>query len=266
MKMKLIDTHTHIYQNDFDGDIVEVIGKAKSGGVYKFFLPNVDVASIHPLNNLCSQYPDECFPMMGLHPTSVNDSYLMELEEIKKQFELRKYIAVGEIGIDLYWDKTFLNEQKMAFEKQLRWSIHYNLPVVIHTRDAFPEVMECITNVGAKNLRGVFHSFGGSKEDLETILSLDNFLLGINGVVTFKNSKLKDYLANAPLERIVLETDAPYLAPVPYRGKRNEPVYLLEVAQKIAEIYQVSVENVAETTTQNALNLFFGGEYHETKK
>ena len=264
--MKLIDTHIHIYQNDFDEDIVEVIEKAKSGGVYKFFLPNVDVESIIPLNNLCNQYPDECFPMMGLHPTSVNNSYSRELKEIKKQFELRKYLAVGEIGIDLYWDKTFLNEQKIVFEEQLRWSIDYNLPVVIHTRDAFTEVMESITKVGASNLRGVFHSFGGSKEELEAILSFDNFLIGINGVVTFKNSKLKEHLANAPLERIVLETDAPYLAPVPYRGKRNEPVYLLEIAGKIAEIYQVPVENVAGITTQNALNLFFGCEYHETKK
>ena len=264
--MKLIDTHTHIYLNDFDGDIAEVIDRAKSGGIYKFFLPNVDVDTILPLNNLCNRYPDECFPMMGLHPTSVNNSYLVHLKEIKKQFQSRKYIAVGEIGIDLYWDKTFLKEQKIVFEEQLRWSIDYNLPVAIHTRDAFPEVMESITKIGANHLRGIFHSFGGSKEELETVLSFDNFLIGINGVVTFKNSKLKEHLANAPLERIVLETDAPYLTPAPYRGKRNEPVYLLDIARKIAEIYGVPVENVAEITTQNALNLFFGCEYHETKK
>jgi len=263
--MKLIDTHTHIYQNDFSEDIIEVIENAKSRGVYKFLIPNVDVETIAPLNDLCNRYPDECFPMMGLHPTSVNDSYSGELNEIKKQlanadlrFGLRKYIAVGEIGIDLYWDKTFLKEQKIAFEEQLRWSIDYNLPVVIHTRDAFPEVIESIAKIGANNLRGVFHSFGGNREELETILSFENFLIGINGVVTFKNSKLKDYLANAPLERIVLETDAPYLAPVPYRGKRNEPAYLPKIAEKIAEIYQVSVEKIAEITTQNALTLFFG--------
>lgn len=264
--MKLIDTHTHIYQNDFDEDITEVIEKAKSGGVYKFLIPNVDVESIVPLNNLCDQYPGECFPMMGLHPTSINDSYPAELSEIKKQFELRKYIAVGEIGIDLYWDKTFLSEQKIVFEEQLRWSIDYNLPVVIHTRDAFPEVMECINRIGANNLRGIFHSFGGSIDELEAILLLDNFLIGINGVVTFKNSKLKDYLAIASVERIVLETDAPYLAPVPYRGKRNEPAYLLEVAKKLAEIYQIPIDKIAEITTRNALKLFFGCEYQETKK
>jgi len=264
--MKLIDTHTHIYQNDYAGDIREVIEKAKSGGVYKFLIPNVDVETIVPLNNLCNQYPGECFPMMGLHPTSVDSLYPTALSEIKKQFESRKYIAVGETGIDLYWDKTFLNEQKIAFEKQLRWSIDYNLPVVIHNRDAFPEVIECIAKVGANNLRGVFHSFGGSKEELETILSLENFMIGINGVVTFKNSKLKDYLAIAPVERIVLETDAPYLAPVPYRGKRNEPAYLLEIAEKLAEIYQISSNKIAEITTLNALKLFFDSEYLETKK
>ncbi|MDR0232328.1 MAG: TatD family hydrolase, partial [Dysgonamonadaceae bacterium] len=172
--MKLIDTHTHIYQNDFVEDIIEVIENAKSRGVYKFLIPNVDVETIVPLNDLCNRYPDECFPMMGLHPTSVNDSYSGELNEIKKQlanadlrFGLRKYIAVGEIGIDLYWDKTFLKEQKIVFEEQLRWSIDYNLPAVIHTRDAFPEVIESIAKIGANNLRGVFHSFGGSKEELE---------------------------------------------------------------------------------------------------
>jgi len=255
--MKLIDTHTHIYLNDFAGDIANVVENAKSGGISLFLLPNVDVETIIPLHNLCNQYPDECFPMMGLHPTSVDSLYSAELNEIKKQFESRNYIAVGEIGIDLYWDKTFLNEQKIAFEEQLQWSIDYNLPVVIHTRDAFPEVMESIAKIGANNLRGVFHSFGGSKEELESILLLDNFMIGINGVVTFKNSKLKDYLANAPLERIVLETDAPYLSPVPYRGKRNEPAYLKETANKLAEIYGISVENIAEITTQNALNLFF---------
>jgi len=255
--MKLIDTHTHIYLNDFSGDIADVVAKAKSGGIFRFLLPNIDVETIAPLHHLCDQYPDECFPMMGLHPTSVNSSYSTVLKEIKKQFELGNYIAVGEIGIDLYWDKTFLNEQKNVFEEQLRWSIDYGLPAVIHTRDAFPEVMECIAKIGANNLRGIFHSFGGSKEELESILQLDNFLIGINGVVTFKNSKLKNYLANVPLERIVLETDAPYLSPVPHRGKRNEPLYLAETAKKLAEIYRISVESIAEITTQNALKLFF---------
>ncbi len=264
--MELIDTHTHIYQNDFNEDIVEVIERAQSKGIYKFFLPNVDVESIPLLHNLCDRYPDICFPMMGLHPTSVKELYSVDLIKIKNQFRLKKYIAVGEIGIDLYWDKTFLKEQKIAFEEQLRWSIDFNLPVVIHTRDAFQEVIESIERVGANQLRGVFHSFGGSREELEKVLLLDNFMIGINGVVTYKNSTLKNYLAIFPLERIVLETDAPYLAPVPYRGKRNEPVYLIKIAEKLSEIYQVSIEDVAKITTQNALNLFFSGEFHETKK
>ena len=255
--MKLIDTHTHIYQNDFDKDIEDIINNAHSKGIFQLLLPNIDVESIDSLNQLCELYPGICFPMMGLHPTSVNNLYLENLKVIRKQFELKKYIAVGEIGIDLYWDKTFIKEQKLAFEEQLQWSIDYNLPVVIHNRDALNEVMECIDKVGKNYLRGVFHSFGGNQAELETILSLDNFMIGINGVVTFKNSKLKDYLTIAPLNRIILETDAPYLAPVPYRGKRNEPAYLIEIANKIAEIYQITVENVAEVTTQNALKIFF---------
>jgi len=256
--MKLIDTHTHIYQDDFYEDISEVVKNAESKGIFKLLLPNVDIESIDLVNNLCERYLGICYPMMGLHPTSVNASYSGDLGKIKQQFQSKKYIAVGEIGIDLYWDKTFLKEQKIAFEAQLQWSIDYNLPVVIHNRDAFDEVMESIEKVGKNRLRGVFHSFGGNQPELMTILSLDNFMIGINGIVTFKNSKLKDYLTTAPLSRIVLETDAPYLAPVPYRGKRNEPAYLNEIANKIAEIYQTSPENIAEITTQNAINLFFG--------
>ncbi len=256
-RLKLIDTHTHIYQSDFNEDLEEIINNAKSKGIFCLLLPNIDVDSIESMNSLCEQYPGTCFPMMGLHPTSVNGSYLENLSVIRRQFDIKKYIAVGEIGIDLYWDKTFVKEQKQVFEEQLRWSIDYNLPVVIHNRNAFNEVMECIDKVGENNLRGVFHSFGGNQEELETILSLNNFMIGINGVITFKNSELKDYLSIAPLHRIVLETDAPYLSPVPYRGKRNEPAYLIEVANKVAEVYQIPVEDVAEITSRNALKLFF---------
>ena len=255
--MKLIDTHTHIYQNDFDNDIEEVIEKARSNGICKLLLPNIDVGSVRLMLDLCDKYPDTCFPMMGLHPTSVDASYKHDLQEIKNHFRPEKYIAVGEIGIDLYWDKTFLKEQKIVFEEQLRWSIDWDLPVVIHTRDAFPEVMESIEKVGKDQLRGIFHSFGGTQDELEAILSFNHFLVGINGVVTFKNSGLQSHLGIAPLNRIVLETDAPYLSPAPYRGKRNEPAYLIEIARKLSEIYQTSVENIAEITTQNALNLFF---------
>ena len=255
--MKFVDTHTHIYLDDFSGDIDEVIEKARSEGINKLLLPNIDVGSIRPMLDLCDKYPEICFPMMGLHPTSVDASYLNNLQEIKKHFQLRNYIAVGEIGIDLYWDKTFLKEQKYVFEEQLRWSIDLNLPVVVHTRDAFSEVFDSIEKVGKEHLRGVFHSFGGNRDDLEAALSFNRFLIGINGVVTFKNSGLKNYLQIAPLSRILLETDAPYLSPVPYRGKRNEPAYLIEIAKKLSEIYQTPVENIAEITTQNAVNLFF---------
>ena len=254
--MKLIDTHTHIYQSDFNNDISEVIEKAQAENICKLLLPNIDVESIAPMHKLCDAYPDICFPMMGLHPTSIKTGYSEDLQTIKQQFESRKYIAIGEIGIDLYWDKTYLKEQIEAFEKQLNWSIELDLPVVIHCRKAFSEIIQGIKKVGTKRLRGVFHSFGGSKEELKVILSLDNFMMGINGVVTFNNSKLKDYLEMAPLDKIVLETDAPYLSPVPYRGERNEPSYLVKVAEKLTGIYQLPIETIAEKTTQNALTLF----------
>ncbi|MDR2622429.1 MAG: TatD family hydrolase, partial [Dysgonamonadaceae bacterium] len=179
-----------------------------------------------------------------------------DLATIEPWFEKRKYIAIGEIGIDLYWDKTFLKEQIEAFETQLQWSIEKNLPVAIHTREAFPEVFECIHKTGAEKLRGVFHSFGGSREELEEIIRLQNFMIGINGIVTYKNAKFREYLPLCPIERILLETDAPYLTPVPNRGKRNEPAYLPLIAGKLAETYELPVEIIAEKTTGNARRLF----------
>ncbi len=254
--MNLIDTHTHIYQPDFDTDISDVILRAQQKGISKLLLPNIDVESIERMHALRDKYPQICYPMMGLHPTSVTESYQSDLETIKVNFKKQEYIAVGEIGIDLYWDKTFIEEQKKAFIEQLNWSIEFDLPVVIHNRDAFREVIECIEQVGKEKLHGVFHSFGGEKEELETILSLENFMVGINGVVTFKNSKLRDYLDLFPLNRIVLETDAPYLSPVPYRGKRNEPAYLEQIVGELAKIYNLFPEIIAENTTRNAINLF----------
>ncbi len=256
--MYLIDTHSHIYQIDFDEDKDDVITRARQCGIGKILLPNIDKASVSQIQTTCNQYPDYCYPMMGLHPTSVNADFRTEMEYIRKQFEDNhyQYIAVGEIGLDLYWDQTFLREQIAAFEEQLRWSIELQLPVVIHSRNAFLQVIECIRRVGAHLLRGVFHSFGGSEEELHTILQMENFMIGINGVATFKNSTLREHLHYAPLNRILLETDAPYLAPVPYRGKRNEPSYMVETAKKLAEIYQMDVEQIACKTTQNAKNLF----------
>ena len=252
----MIDTHTHVYLEDFDEDRELMITRAKEAGISKLLLPNVDLQTIGRLHDLCDQHPDYCIPMMGLHPTSVTSSWKEDLQTIRSWFDKRRYIAVGEIGIDLYWDKTYIEEQKLVFIEQLRWSIEMNLPVVIHTRDAFSEVFECLDIVGVHNLRGVFHSFGGNREELEQALQYENFMLGINGVVTFKNSVFRDYLNVAPIERVVTETDAPYLTPVPFRGKRNEPVYINYVVEKLAEVYQMPMETVARITAENAERMF----------
>jgi TatD DNase family protein len=254
--MYLIDSHTHIFTEEFDSDRENVIQKAIKAGVKKFCLPNIDLKSIDALHHLCEQYSSFCFPMMGLHPTSVGADYKEVLDEIRPLFTKRNYIAVGEIGIDLYWDKTFQQEQIKAFEEQLRWSVEWRLPVAIHSRSAFSQVCESLDRVGADQLRGVFHSFEGSREELEKALNYPGFFLGINGIVTYKKAAFRDYLALAPIERILLETDAPYLTPVPHRGKRNEPAYLLYIAGKLAEVYDLSVETVINKTTENAKYLF----------
>lgn len=254
--MRIIDTHSHIYSEEFENDLDDVISRAKQAGVEKILLPNIDASSLDSLHRVSDQYAGYCIPMLGLHPTSVGGDFSCQLELIKEQFGKRKYIAIGEIGLDLYWDKTYEREQKLAFEEQLRWSIEYDLPVAIHSRDAIPECIACIKNIGADQLRGVFHSFGGTETELNDILSLENFLLGINGVVTFKNSTLSTVLKQTDLSHIMIETDAPYLAPVPYRGKRNESSYTVKVAEKLAEIYNVTLEEVGEITTENAKKLF----------
>lgn len=256
--MQIIDTHSHIYQPDFDEDIDDVIKRAQAVGVEKILLPNIDVSTIDRLHNLCTAYPSICFPMMGLHPTSVSADWQSDLKIMKEYFDSKNfnYIAIGEIGVDLYWDKTLQQEQCLAFMEQLGWSIEYDLPVVIHSRDSNIETVDCVKEVGAKNLRGVFHSFAGSEEELERILNLENFLLGINGVVTFKNSTLSTVLKQTDLTKIIIETDAPYLAPVPYRGKRNESSYTKEIVQKLSEIFLTSPEEVARITTKNAEKLF----------
>ncbi len=252
----MIDTHTHVYLEEFDEDREETLIRSRQAGIERLLLPNVDLETIGPMHELCDLHPDFCFPMMGLHPTSVGASWEEDLKPVRSWFGKRRYIAVGEIGIDLYWDKTYIEEQKLAFIEQLRWSIELDLPVVIHTRDAFSEVFECIQVVGAHHLRGVFHSFGGTREELERALAYEHFLLGINGVVTFKNSGFRDYLNLAPIERIVTETDAPYLTPVPFRGKRNEPAYIRYTVEMLSQIYGLSYEEVAEQTRGNACRLF----------
>ncbi len=254
--MKLIDTHDHIYLEDFDPEQDDLIRIAQESGIDTLLLPNVDLETVDRMHDLCDRYPDFAFPMMGLHPTSVQSDYAADLKKIESYLGKRNYCAIGEIGIDLYWDKTFRKQQIEVFKEQLLWSIDLDLPVAIHTREAYPDVLDTIYNVGPDKLKGVFHSFTGTEEELEEVRKLKNFMVGINGVVTFKNSKLKEYLTNMPLTRVLLETDAPYLAPVPYRGKRNEPVYIWKTAEKISQIYQTNLEEVVSVTRSGALRLF----------
>lgn len=254
--MKLIDTHSHLYLEEFDPEQETLIEAAITSGIDTLLLPNVDLATIDRMHTLCDRFPDFAFPMMGLHPTSVDEHYIDVLKKTESYLDKRSYCAIGEIGIDLYWDQTYLKEQIIAFEEQLKWSIDLDLPVAIHTREAYPVVLESIHRVGADKLKGVFHSFTGTDADLEEIKKLKNFKLGINGVITFKNSKLSATLQSADIHMIVLETDAPYLAPVPYRGKRNEPVYIWETAQKVADTFSLTVDETVEITRKNALEIF----------
>lgn len=254
--MKLIDTHNHLYLEEFDKDQEILADAAMESGIDTLLLPNVDLTTIDRMHTLCDRYPDFAYPMMGLHPTSVDGNYIDLLKKTESYLGKRTYLGIGEIGIDLYWDQTYLKEQVIAFEEQLKWSIDLNLPVAIHTREAYPVVLECIHKIGAEKLKGVFHSFTGSNTDLEEIKKFKNFKLGINGVITFKNSKLSETIQSADISMIVLETDAPYLAPVPYRGKRNEPVYIWKTAEKVADTYGLTLDETVEITRKNALELF----------
>ncbi len=251
----IIDTHTHLYAEEFNTDRTALIQKAINNGIQKFYLPNIDSTSIEGMQQLEIDFPANCFAMMGLHPCSVNATVETELAIVKSWLEKRKYKAVGEIGIDLYWDKTFLKEQQHAFKLQLQWALDYNLPVSIHCREAFDEIYEVL--ISFKKLpKAIFHCFSGNAEQAQKILALGKFKLGIGGVLTFKNSGLDKAIENVELEHLVLETDAPYLAPVPFRGKRNEPSYLLEVAKKLAELKNVSMSEVESVTTKNAQFIF----------
>lgn len=254
--MKLIDTHNHLYLEEFDPEQDALVDVAQKSGIDTLLLPNVDLTTIDRMHDLCDRFPGFAYPMMGLHPTSVNEHYAEALKKIESYLNKRPYCAIGEIGIDLYWDKTYLKEQKIVFEEQLKWSIDMNLPVAIHTRDAYPEVLESIHKVGADKLTGVFHSFTGTIMDLEEIKKLKKFKLGINGVITFKNSKLSETILSTDINNIVLETDAPYLAPVPYRGKRNEPIYIWKTVEKVANTYDLTLDETVEITRKNALDLF----------
>lgn len=253
--MTLIDTHTHLYLPEFDSDLPQAISRATNQGVKYMLLPNIDLESVEPMLKVCRQFPETCFPMIGMHPTSVKENYKAELEAVLNHFEPGKYVAIGEIGIDLYWDKTHIAEQVEAFRFQLDFALQYDLPVVIHCRDSFQPIMDVLKDYKSKPLTGIFHAFSGPKEQADLIIK-QGFKLGIGGVLTYKNSKLKDVLAHIPLEHIVLETDSPYLTPVPKRGERNESAYVSFVCQKLAEVKEISMEEVAEITTRNAITLF----------
>lgn len=254
--MNLIDTHTHLYSDQFNEDRDQMIQKAINEGIDGFFLPNIDSKSIKGMKELVEKYPSNCFPMMGLHPCSVNADYKKELDLMSGEIEKNKFIAIGEIGMDLYWDKTFVKEQEEAFRTQINWAKSKKLPIVIHCREAFEEILQILDEENDENLTGIFHCFTGNIDQAKHILNYGNFKLGIGGVVTFKNSGLDKVVKQLSLENLVLETDSPYLAPAPYRGKRNESAYLINVADKLSDIFEVSVKEVAKQTTENALDIF----------
>ena len=250
-----IDTHAHIYAKEFNEDRAETLRRTQEVNVQKIFMPNVDHASIDAMMEVESRFPDLCFATMGLHPCSVNKDFQRELYIVEEWLSKRKFAAVGEMGTDLYWDKTFWEQQKEAFTIQVAWAKKYKLPVIIHCRETINETIEMVEQLQDGTLTGVFHCFTGNAEQAEKIVKL-NFFLGIGGVATFKKGGLDTVLPEVGLENIVLETDSPYLAPTPHRGKRNEPSYIPLVAQKVAEFKKLSLEEVQHQTTQNALRLF----------
>jgi TatD DNase family protein len=253
--MILIDTHCHLYASEFDADRTLMIERAQHIGIQEFYLPGIDSEAIDGMLNLEKQYPNICFPMMGLHPCYVKDNYLQELNIVQNWLKQRKFVAIGEIGLDFYWDKTFATQQQEAFEQQMQWALDYRLPIVIHTREAMQATIDAVKPFAKKGLKGIFHCFSGSYESAKEIIAM-NFLLGIGGVVTYKNAWLGEVVGKIDLKHLVLETDAPYLSPVPFRGKRNESSYLEFVLKKIAEVKQITIEEVATITTQNAKELF----------
>ncbi|MDX5435846.1 MAG: TatD family hydrolase [Pontibacter sp.] len=253
--MNLVDSHAHIYSEKFNDDRSEAVRRAEEEGVGKIYMPNIDHTSIDAMLEAESQFPEVCIPMMGLHPTSVDKNFERELYLVEDWLSKRAFAAVGECGIDLYWDKTFLPQQQEALKVQVELAKKYKLPIVLHTRDSFNETYEIISAAQDGTLKGIFHCFSGTEEEAKKVTEL-GFLMGIGGVATFKNGGLDKVLPHVELENLVLETDCPYLAPVPHRGKRNEPVYLPLVAKRVSELMNKDVEEVAEKTTANALNLF----------
>ena len=253
--MTITDTHTHLYSEEFDQDRSEMIQRAIDAGVSRFFIPAIDSSYTAAMYDLEKNYPEQVFLMMGLHPTYVKENYLEELQHVEEELAKRKFYAIGEIGIDLFWDKTHLPEQQIAFRKQIQLAKQYKLPIVIHCREAFDQVFEILEEEKSPELFGVFHCFTGTYEQALQAISY-NMKLGIGGVVTFKNGKIDRFLNQIDLKHIVLETDSPYLAPIPFRGKRNESSYLLNVIDKLAVIYDLSAKEIATITTENSKVIF----------
>ncbi len=253
--MQFIDTHSHLYLPEFDNDRDEVINRAIREGIKKICLPNINIRSVKPMMDLVNKYSGFCFPMIGLHPTSVRKNYRDILKKVQEFLHKENFIAIGEIGIDLYWDNTCKEEQKKAFREQIGLAIDNHLPVVIHIRESFDEVFQILDEFEPDYPKGIFHSFTGNIDQANRAIAM-GFKLGIGGIVTFKNTGLDKVVKNIDPKHIVLETDSPYLAPVPKRGKRNESSYLVYTAQKIAELHNITIEKIAEITTQNAMDLF----------
>ncbi len=255
--MNFIDTHAHLYSNKFKDDRNDVINNAIQSGVIKMFLPNISSEYTISMLELCEKFPENCFPMMGLHPCDVKiESMEKELLHVEEMLQKEKFIAVGEIGLDLYWDNSTLDIQKEAFRFQIELAKKHKLPIAIHVRDSFSEAIEIVEELNDENLSGVFHCFTGDNEQANRVIDLQNFFLGIGGVLTFKSSGLDKTISKIDIKHLLLETDAPYLTPSPYRGKRNESKYIVNIAEKLAEIKGISINEVGETTTKNARNLF----------
>ncbi|MGV6844587.1 MAG: TatD family hydrolase [Lutibacter sp.] len=253
--MIFTDTHAHLYSAQFNEDRSEMVQRALNSKVSRFFLPAIDASTYQSMIDFESAFPENTFLMTGLHPTSVKENYKEELAFVENSLLKRKFYAIGEIGIDLYWDKTFLEQQQIVFKQQISWAKKYNLPIAIHCREAFDEIFEILEEEKDENLYGIFHCFTGTLQQAKKAISY-NMKLGIGGVVTFKNGKIDQFLNEISLEHIVLETDAPYLAPTPFRGKRNEPSYIPIIAEKLANIYQTSVADIAHITTKNSKDIF----------
>lgn len=250
-----IDTHTHLYDPQFDEDRDVIIARAMENNVGKMLLPNCDLGTVQSMMNMVEKWPDQCYPMLGLHPCYVGEQFQNDLNSLEKLLIQHQFCAIGEIGLDFHWDVTFIEQQKSAFQQQIIWALNLQLPIAIHTRKSIPESISIVRHHQNGNLKGVFHCFSGTLEEAKEIIDL-GFYLGIGGVVTFKNGGINNIIKEIDLKHLILETDAPYLAPVPYRGKRNESAYIPIIAQKIADLKEINLEKVEQQTTLNAIDLF----------